>query len=258
MKKLATFIIIALIGFGTLACQPAPVDQTSTQSLTVFAAASLTESFSELAALFEASHPNVDVILNFAGSNTLRAQIENGAPADVFASANTKEMDALVASGLIPADAPQTFLHNRLVIIAPADNPTNLTTFDDLARPNLKLVFAAEEVPVGRYTRQMLTNVGSEFSENVLANVVSNESDVKQVVAKIQLGEADAGIVYASDAVAAPELVEIEIPAEYNVLATYPISPLTTDSPLAEEFVHFVLSPEGQAVLEKWGFTPIG
>ncbi len=256
MKKLATFIIIALIGYGTLACQPASVDQASKQSLTVFAAASLTESYSELATLFEASHPNVDVVLNFAGSNTLRAQIEQGAPADVFASANTKEMDALVASDLVAADAPQVFLHNRLVIIAPAENAANLTSVEDIARPNLKLVFAAEEVPVGRYTRQMLANMSDEFSAKVLANVVSNESDVKQVLAKIQLGEADAGIVYASDAVAAPELVVVEIPAEFNVLATYPIAALT-DSVIAEEFVAFVLSPTGQTVLEKWGFTPI-
>ena len=256
MKKLLVYILFALLASGTLACQPAPVDQASAQSITVFAAASLTESFGELAALFEESHPNTDVILNFAGSNTLRAQIDNGAPADVFASANTKEMDALVASGLVAEGAPQVFLHNRLVIIAPAENAANLTLFEEIARPDLKLVFAAEEVPVGRYTRQMLANVSSEFSESVLANVVSNESDVKQVVAKIQLGEADAGIVYASDAVAAPELVVIEIPVEFNVLATYPIAPLT-DSPSAAAFVNFVLSPEGQAVLEKWGFTPI-
>ena len=256
MKKIRIFIIFALLVSGTLACQPAPVDQVPAQSLTVFAAASMTESFGELATLFEASHPNVNVILNFAGSNTLRAQIENGAPANVFASANTKEMDALVTSELVAADAPQLFLHNRLVIITPTTNPANLASFDNLARSDLKLIFAAEEVPVGKYTRQMLANAGTEFSEKVLANIVSNESDVKQVVAKIQLGEADAGIVYTSDAVAAPELVVIEIPAVFNVLASYPIAPLT-DAPLAAEFVNFVLSPEGQAILEIWGFTPI-
>jgi molybdate transport system substrate-binding protein len=256
MKKIRIFIIFALFASGTLACQPVSVDQASRQSVTVFAAASLTESFSELANLFEAEHPNADIILNFAGSNTLRAQIENGAPADIFASANTKEMDALVESGIVAADAAQIFLHNRLVVIVPANNPAGLNRFDDFRRTDLKLDFAAEEVPVGKYTRQMLANVSAEFSEDVLAQVVSNESDVKQVVAKIQLGEADAGIVYASDAVAAPELVVIEIPAEYNVLATYPIAPLT-DSPLAQTFISFVLSPEGQAVLEKWGFTPI-
>ena len=256
MKKLRIFIIFALLASGSLACQPATVDQAPAQSLTVFAAASLSESFDELATLFEASHPNVDVLLNFAGSNTLRAQIENGAPADIFAPANTKEMDALVAGGLVGADAAHIFLNNRLVIIAPANNPANLSSFDDLTLPNLKLVLAAEEVPVGRYSHQMLVNVGADFSASALANIVSNESDVRQVLAKIQLGEADAGIVYASDAVVAPELVVIEIPAEYNVLATYPIAALT-DAPLATEFVNFVLSPEGQAVLEKWGFIPI-
>lgn len=226
--------------------------------LTVFAAASLTESFGEIAAAFEAEHPGVDVTLNFAGSNTLRAQIEQGAQADVFASANTKEMDTLVSSGLVAKDVPQTFLTNRLVAITPADNPAKLTTFDELSRPGLKLVLAAEDVPVGRYARQMLDNVGADFKAKVLANVVSNETDVKQVVAKVQLGEADAGIVYASDAVAAPELPVIEIPSKWNVLAKYPIAALKNapQPKLADEFVAFVLSPDGQAILKKWGFSP--
>lgn len=249
-------LLFVFLSYGTLACQPVTASQTNTQSATIFAAASLTESFRELEMLFEETHPNVDIVLNFASSNTLRAQIENGAPADVFASANMKEMDALIESGIVAVDAARPFLHNRLVIITPAENIANLTTFEDLSRADLKLVLAAEEVPIGRYTRQMLANAGTEFSERVLANVVSNESNVKQVVAKIQLGEADAGIVYASDTVAVPELVVIEIPAEYNVLATYPIAPLT-DSPPAHAFVSFILSPEGQAVLEKWGFTPV-
>ena len=256
------FATVALILVFLSACAsnapPAVPDDSSPQgALTVFAAASLTESFDEIATAFETAHPGVDVLLNFAGSNTLRAQIEQGASVDMFASANAKEMDALVTGGLITEGAPKIFLTNRLVIITPTDNPAGVASFDELAAPGLKLVLAAEEVPVGRYTRLMLDNVGPDFKERVLSNVVSNETNVKQVVAKVQLGEADAGIVYASDAVATPELPVIEIPAEWNVLAKYPIATLK-DAPqpeLADEFVAFVLSQDGQAVLQKWGFT---
>lgn len=226
-------------------------------SLTVFAAASLTDAFDEIATAFEASHSGVDVMFNFAGSNTLRAQIEQGAQADVFASANTKEMDALVSAGLV--ETPQIFLDNRLVIVTPTNNPAELSTFSELASPNLTLVLAAEDVPAGRYARQMLDNAGTEFKTQVLVSVVSNENSVKQVLAKVKLGEADAGIVYKSDAVAAPELPVIEIPTELNVQAEYPIVTLR-DAPnpgLADAFVAFVLSPQGQAILQKWGFTPI-
>jgi molybdate transport system substrate-binding protein len=137
-----------------------------------------------------------------------------------------------------------------------------LEKLEDLARPGIKLVLAAEEVPVGRYARQALDNMsqqlGSDFKEKVLANVVSNEDNVKQVVAKVQLGEADAGIVYTSDAVAAPELKTIEIPAELNVIAQYPIATLTksTNADLATAFIEYVLSSNGQSVLQKWGFAP--
>ena len=230
--------------------------QPATTTLTVFAAASLTEAFGEMATVFEADHPGVEVTLNFAGSNILRAQIEQGAQADVFASANIKEMDSLIKIGLVNVDKKIVFLTNNLVVIIPVDNPAGLSNFEELTRPNLKLVLAAEEVPVGRYARLMLDNAGPDFKAKVLANTVSNETTVKQVVAKVQLGEADAGIVYASDAVAAPELPVIEISPEFNVLAEYPIAPLANapQPKLAEEFVAFVLSPKGQPILKKWGF----
>jgi len=225
--------------------------------LTVFAAASLTEAFGEIATAFEAAHPGTKVMLNLAGSNTLRAQIEQGAQADVFASANPQEMDALVSSGLVAPDAPRIFLTNRLVVIAPADNPANVASIEDLTQHGLKLVLAAEDVPIGRYSRLVLDNVSAEFKAQVLANVVSNENTVKQVVAKVQLGEADAGMVYASDAVATPKLTVIEIPVKWNVLAEYPIAILKSapQPELAKEFVSFVLSPEGQAILMRWGFS---
>lgn len=248
-----------LLGLCLLSACASNAPQPASTALTVFTAASLTEAFSEISVTFETAHPGVDVTLNLAGSNTLRAQIEQGARADVFASANIREMDALVAGGLVAPDAPRIFLTNRLVVIAPADNPARVDTVEDLIRPGLKLVLAAEDVPIGRYSRLMLGNVSPGFKTQVLENVVSNETTVKQVVAKVQLGEADAGIVYISDAVAAPELTLIEIPAEWNVLAEYSIAALIAapHPELAEEFVAFVLSPEGQAILEKWGFMPV-
>jgi molybdate transport system substrate-binding protein len=261
MKHFASLLLSLVILSACVSSPSKPAPDLSGQqtTLTVFAAASLTDAFGEMAYTFESSHPGVDVALNFAGSNTLRAQIEQGARADVFASANKKEMEKLTEVGLVNVNEKTAFLRNHLVVIIPQNNPAMLSSFEELSRPGLKLVLAAEEVPAGRYARQMLDNVGVDFKDQVLANVVSNETDVKQVVTKVQLGEADAGIVYASDAVAAPELSVIEIPAKWNVLAEYPIASLENapNPELADEFITFVLSPEGGAILQKWGFTPI-
>lgn len=261
MKRLLclTFLLIFLFA----GCMPAGTHTTAPKprTLHVFAAASLTEAFSELGQKFEAANPGVSVTFNFAASSTLRAQIEEGAPADVFASANETEMENLISSALVAQDAAQVFLTNTLVVILPADNPAALQKLEDLAMPGIKLVLAAEEVPVGKYARQSLDLMngpfGSDFKDRVLANVVSNEDSVKQIVAKVQLGEGDAGIVYTSDVVAVPELKRIEIPAELNVTARYPLAPLarSAHADLAMAFVDLVLSPEGQSVLQKWGFA---
>jgi molybdate transport system substrate-binding protein len=233
--------------------------------LTVYAAASLTDAFTEIAIAFEVAHPGVNVEFNFGGSPALRTQIEEGAPADVFASASTLHMDALVEAGL--AAAPEIFVHNFLVVITPNDNPAGLKTLHDLATPDLKLVLAAAEVPAGGYARQMLANADADpgyrpgFSTAVLANLASNESNVKQVVAKVQLGEADASIVYSSDVTPqiAQELKTIEVPQAVNVIADYPIATLTEaqNRAAADAFVAFVLSAEGQAILAKWGFSTV-
>ncbi len=242
---------------GTPTAAPEP------RNLTVFAAASLTDAFTEIGKAFQDTHPTVSIKFSFGGSQMLRTQIEAGAPSDVFASANTKEMDALVTDGFVAQDAPQIFLTNKLIIILPENNPAKLVKLEDLAKPGIKIVLAAEEVPVGAYARQALElmngQFGNDFKQKVLANVVSNEDNVSQVVAKIHLGEADAGIVYSSDAVAAPDLKTIEIRAELNVVAQYPIAPLikSTNGDFAREFVAYVLAPEGQAILQKWGFGPI-
>ena len=242
---------------------PTATPEPEPQNLTVFAAASLTDAFTEIGAAFDAANPGVTTTFNFAGSQALRTQIEEGAPADVFASASGKEMDTLVTGSFVTKDIPQVFLMNKLVVILPSNNPAALEKLEDLANPGIKLILAAEEVPVGKYARQALdlmdASFGSGYKDKVFANVVSNEDNVKQVVAKVQLGEADAGIVYVSDAVAAPELKSIEIPSDLNVIAKYPIAPLikSENADLAAKFIEYVLSAEGQAVLAKWGFIPV-
>jgi molybdate transport system substrate-binding protein len=264
MKRLLNIaLLLFLLLTGCTTAQTTPVTDPVTQTtLNIFAAASLTDAFTEIGENFQTANPNVTVTFNFAGSQALRTQIEEGAPADIFASASGKEMDAAIEGKFIAEDTKQVFLRNKLVVILPANNPAGLETLEDLTKSGVKIVLAAEEVPVGNYARQALDlmngSFGADFKDKVLANVVSNEDNVKQVVSKVQLGEADAGIVYTSDAVAAPELKSIEIPAELNVIAKYPIAPLVESekADLAQAFIDYVLSDEGQAILAKWGFGP--
>jgi molybdate transport system substrate-binding protein len=234
------------------------------KTLTVFAAASLKESFSELGKQFEALHPGVKVAINLANSQQLRTQLEEGALADVFASANTKEMNAAIQSSLVVSGTQKTFARNRLVVIYPKDNPGQLAALADLSRSGLKLDIADKAVPVGQYTLDMLSKMsadpafGQDFRANVLRNVVSYENDVKAVVSKVSLGEADAGVVYSTDVTAAvaPKLGTLEIPDEFNQLATYPIAALVAapEPDLAAQFVDLVLSDAGQQVLQSYGF----
>lgn len=268
------FGLMSVIAILSTACAPAITptpalaNTTATptpapQTLTVFAAASLTGAFGDIGKAFEAMHPGVTVKFSFAGSQTLRAQIEQGAPADVFASANSTEMNTLVNDKKVDSGAPQIFLTNQLVVILPPNNPAGVSSLQDLSRSGLKIVLAASSVPAGNYALQVVDNLnsqyGTDFKAKVLANVVSNETDVKQVVAKVQLGEADAGIVYVSDAVAAPQLQKLDIPGNVNVTAKYPIAPLigSANSDLAKQFISYVLSADGQAILKKWGFIPV-
>lgn len=274
MKKFV--LIILLNGLLLSACRSAstsangkaemtPVGAPTSRSLIVYAAASLTEAFTEVGIQFESSHPGAKITYNFSGSQTLSTQIMQGATADVFASANHTEMDKLVSASLIQRDAPKDFLTNRLVVILPAGNPAHIQTLSDLSLPGIKLVLAADTVPAGKYARQALQKIsedpsfGAVYNTKVLANVVSNENDVRQVLTKVQLGEADAGIVYISDTITAPELKKVEIPGNFNVIAKYPIAPLLNapQAELAAEFIAYVTSAEGQSILKKWGFTPI-
>ncbi len=263
MKRIITLVVI-LFTITLAACGSPAVASPSAQkptTLTVFAAASLTDAFNEIGKAFEAAHPNVTVKFNFAGSQTLRTQIEQGASVDVFASADMSNMSTLNSEKLV--NTSQVFTKNQLVLILPPNNPANITSLQDLSKPGLKLVLAANVVPVGKYALQSLdqmnTAFGSDFKTKVLANVVSNEQDVKEVVAKVDLGEADAGIVYVSDAIAAPKLKSISIPENLNVIAQYPIATLTNSANkgIANAFIMYVLSPDGQATLKKWGFTSV-
>jgi molybdate transport system substrate-binding protein len=262
---LALSIGLTACGSATPAPAAVPTATTQPRTLTAFAAASLTQAFGEIGKAFEGANPGVTVTFNFAGSQTLRTQLEQGANADVFASANHTEMDTAVKDNLVLQTAPQDFLTNKLVVILPPNNPANVQSLQDLSRPGLKVILAAAIVPAGNYARQILSNIskgpsfGTDYGGKVLANVVSNENDVKQVVAKVQLGEADAGIVYVSDSIAGPDLKTIDIPTNFNVIAKYPIAPLikSANPDLAAQFVAYVLSADGQATLKKWGFIPI-
>ena len=232
-------------------------------TLTIFAAASLTGAFQEIGKNYETANPGVKVSFNFAGSQILRTQLEQGALADVFASADHMNMDLIISENLVAANTYQDFVSNQLIVILPPGNPAKVQALGDLAKPNLKLVLADASVPAGNYARQVLLNMskdpmyGADFSVKVLKNVVSNETDVKQVVAKVELGEADAGIVYTSDAIADPNLATISIPDKFNVIASYPIAILSSalEPNLAAAFVAYVLSPAGRTILIKWGFN---
>lgn len=263
-----TPVATAASGAGTTATTGEPgadVPSGLDGDLTVFAAASLTDAFGEIKGLLEQANPGLTVTYNFAGSQQLATQLGEGARADVFASANSAQMKAAQDAGAI-SDEPVIFVRNRLAIIVPADNPAGIQTPEDLANDGIKLVVAAEAVPVGTYTLQILDEMsadpgyGADFRSSVEANIVSQEDNVRQVVTKVQLGEADAGIVYVSDVT--PDVREdvaiIEIPEEFNVIAAYPIATVVDgNAELAQAFIDYLLTPGGQAVLEKWGFTPV-
>lgn len=267
MRRAPRVALLALALSLVTACggaQPAAAPEPAGE-LTVFAAASLTEAFTEIGEQFEAAN-SAAVTFNFAGSDQLAAQINEGAPADVFASANQRQMDVVIQSGEVVGGTERIFARNRLVVIYPSDNPGGLTTLADLAKPGLKLVLANRSVPVGAYSLDFLARASAlpeytaAFSPTVLANVVSYEENVRAVLSKVALGEADAGIVYTTDAasVMGGEIATLDIPDELNTIATYPIAPLArARSPeLAQRFVDYVLGPEGQQVLVKHGFIP--
>jgi molybdate transport system substrate-binding protein len=270
--RLLAALLLALLAAGLTACSGGSERETSAGDapagkITVYAAASLTEAFQEIAAAFEKANPGADVVFNFAGTPTLRTPLEQGARADVLVSANREQMDIAQKSGVVEPTS-SIFARNARVIVTSDENPGRIESALDLERAGLKLVLANEDVPVGAYTRQALkamsadASFGAGFGDAVLGNVVSLESNVKQVVAKVELGEADAGIVYVTDVTRtlADKLNTVEIPAAYDVIAEYPAALVMErrNDPLARAFVDFLLSDQAQAILAKYGFLSAG
>jgi len=236
------------------------------QEITAFTAASLTGAFGEIGQIYK-NETNIRVVFNFDGSQALRTQIENGAYADIFVSANKKQMNAVKADGLMNNSSVIIFTKNKLSLIVPKDNPGKVGNLSDLAKPGLKIVIGTKDVPVGDYAMQIINKLGNdsqfgaEYKQKVLANIISQETNVNYVVTKVALGEADVGFAYVSDVTEdlAAKVDKVDIPDEYNILAEYPIGVLKNSKYPAqsEKFIELVTSSEGKAILKKYGFTPV-
>lgn len=248
--RVGTALLLALL--GTTACGPASRERLPDaleRQILVSAAASLTDAFGAIEQAFEAANPGVDLVLNLAASSTLREQILEGAPVDVFAPASESMMQEVVAAGRV-GGSPVLFAGNSLEIAVPAGNPAGITGLGDLARTELAIGLCAEAVPCGGYAREALRRAG------VQPAIDTNEANVRALLTKIELGEIDAGIVYASD-VESARVDGLPIPDEYNVTVGYLIAQLT-DAPhphAAAALVAFLLGAEGRAILAEHGLT---
>lgn len=229
-----------------------PLSAETPRTLNVYAAASLTEAFKQIGRQFERSHPGVKVRFNFAASNVLAIQINEGAPADLFASANDRTMDLVARRCGI--ETSQILVRNKLVVVVPKDNPARIRRIEDLARPGVKLVLAARGVPAGDFAREAFRRAG--ILDAALRNVVSNEQNVRMALSKVALGEADAGVVYASDAKVRREIIAIPIPDTINPIATYPIAVLKSapNPDLARAFFNFAATSSAKNLFRSYGF----
>lgn len=236
------------------------------KEITAFTAASLTGAFGEIGQMYK-NESNTSIAFNFDGSQVLRTQIENGAYADVFASANTKQMNALKNEGLMNNSSISIFTRNKLALIVPKDNPANIHNLTDLAKPGIKIFIGTKDVPVGDYAMQIINKLGNDsaygqdYKKKVMANIISQETNVNYVVTKVALGEADVGFAYVSDITEelASKVDKVEIPNKYNVIAEYPIGILKQSKYPAEakKFIDLVKSDKSTAILEKYGFSPV-
>jgi molybdate transport system substrate-binding protein len=223
-------------------------------TVVVFAAASLKDAFDQIGKQFEQANPGVSVKFNYAGSSSLATQIKQAAPADVFASADTTNMDTVTNDNLA-SGSPQEFARNNLEIMVAAGNPKHIKSVADLANSDVKVAVCASDVPCGKYTQEVFSKAG------VTVHPVSEETSVSSVVTKVTLGEADAGVVYTTDVKAAGDKAAgVAIPANQNVTAEYPIVALkdAPNSGGANAFIDYVMSSAGQKVLESFGFLPAG
>lgn len=252
-------VLAGCLGCGSATARDGDGERRGT--LTVLAASSLTDAFGELADRFEEQNPGVEVRQSFESSSTLLAQIQQGAPADVFASASEEEMDTAVEEGLVVGE-PEVFVKNREVVLVPKDNPAGIEGFREVAEPGVRLVLAEEGVPAADYALEILGKADEEygpgFERDVLSNVVSRESDVRASVNRVAVGDADATFGYASDYT--PDIRDrvevVPIPPDLNIIAAYPIAALedAREPDLAREWVDLVTDEEGQRVLRNWGF----
>jgi molybdate transport system substrate-binding protein len=261
IKKHVLLTLIAALFLASFAgCAEEP------KELTVFTAASLTGAFGEIGQIYE-NETGLSVAFNFDGSQALRTQIENGAYADVFASANKKQMNAVKNGRLMNNSSVVIFTKNKLSLIIPKDNPAQISNLSDLVRPGVKIVMGTKDVPVGDYALQIISNLGNDsaygpdYKTKVLANVISQETNVNYVVTKVALGEADVGFAYVSDVTEnlASRIDMISIPDEYNVIAEYPIGSIK-DSKYpgqSQNFIDLVTSEKGKAIMEEYGFSNV-
>jgi molybdate transport system substrate-binding protein len=248
----------------TEAPHTAPVSPTGDRvELLVFGAASLRDVLAAAKAVYEEDHPNIDLTVAADSSAALRTQIEQGAAADVFLSADTVNAERLVEAGLTSGDAV-VFARNAVALVVPPDNPAGIETPADLADPGVKIVAAGEDVPISVYAEQVVEQLAAlpgypaGFAAAYRANIVSREDNVRSVLAKVELGEADAGFVYVTDAVASSAVRVVPVPAESNVAATY-AAVVLADAPEpaeARRFLDWMAGPDGQAVLTRFGFGP--
>jgi len=259
-KKIFISVLAALVLVASASFAQEP------KELVAFTAASLTGAFGEIGQVYK-NETNISVVFNFDGSQALRTQIENGAYADIFASANNKQMNAVKGDGLMNNGSVVIFTKNKLSLIVPKGNTAKIGNLTDLAKPGLKIVIGTKEVPVGDYAMQIINKLGNdsafgpEYKKNVLANIISQETNVNYVVTKVALGEADVGFAYISDVTKdlASKVDKVQIPDEYNVIAEYPIGMLRESKYPAESqrFIELINSEKGKAILEKYGFMPV-
>jgi molybdate transport system substrate-binding protein len=261
MRGRVLVAVAASAALVAVSCSTSEAGGPKTQRLTVAAASSLSHVFPQIGSAFENEQGGVAVQFSFAGTDAIVAQIEQGAPIDVFAGASASYGEGLASKDLI--DTPRPFCTNTLVLVLPAGNPAAISSLQDLTRAGVKLVIGAPTVPIGAYTRKVLAALdeiyGSGYSSQVLANVVSNEDNVEGVITKVRLEEADAGFVYVTDAQSASGAVKaIELPSRAQATAVYPIAVVRASriASVAQRFVDFVAGPQGQQLLRAAGFGP--
>jgi molybdate transport system substrate-binding protein len=249
-RRVLSILFAMLIALAACSSSEASGDAgnetTEPSTITVFAAASLTDAFGEIGEAFSEANENVEVEFNFLASSDLATQIIEGAPADAFASADEANLDKVVAEEL--ATDPVVFVENRLSIAVQQGNPKSIAALEDLENEDLVVALCNEECPAGRYALEIFESAGVTVEPDSL------EADVRGVLTRVGLGEADAGLVYVTDIEADPEVEGVDIPEDVNVIATYPIAPIEGAPQAASDFVEFVLSEAGQRILSDYGF----